>query len=122
MRWREFWRAIKAWRTARLVMKRAGWTDADGRELARFLASDTGRRVGITMRDLILRTALEAMNARGENLPWEAGRAAGMRDLASYLDALQMSKEEPKANLADDRPSEDLNWLHGNHDEPSRTG
>lgn len=114
---RDLWRALCLWRDARMVTSRVGWTDDDATRLREFLKSDTGRRVGLMMRDLITRTALSAMDSRGEKLPWEAGRTCGLRDLAAILDALQSETKKPQVDPKDDRPTLDLHWLHGNdHD------
>lgn len=103
-------------------MKAAGWDDGDSENLSRFLGSETGRKLGFMMRDLICRGAIAAMDTRGGELPWQAGRVAGMRDLASFVDSLQASPR-PAVNAKEDtRPSDDLDWLHGNQDDTSRTG
>lgn len=119
---RRFWGFWRGWRTARMVMRRVSWEDDDAKALSQFLTSPAGRKLGVMMRDLILNASMRAMDVRGENLPWEAGRVVGMRDLAAFLDALLVSKDAVKPITGDDRPTDDLHWLHGNHDDASRTG
>jgi hypothetical protein len=119
---RRFWHAWLAWRTARMVMRRVDWEDDDSKALSQFLTSSAGRKLGVMMRDLILNASMRAMDVRGENLPWEAGRVVGMRDLAAFVDALLVSKDAVKPTTGDDRPTDDLNWLHGHNDDAGRTG
>lgn len=112
----DFLRAFRAWRTARMVTKAAGWTDDDAARLREFLKSDTGRRVGLMMRDLITRSAISAMDSRGEKLPQDAGRVAGLRDAAAWLDALASETKQARVDPSDDRPDLNLHWLHGHDD------
>ena len=103
-------------------MRAATWDDGDSVNLAQFLASESGRKLGFMMRDLICRGAIAAMDTRGGDLPWQAGRVAGMRDLASFVDSLQARPQAAEKAEGDNRPSDDLNWLHGKLDDTSRAG
>jgi hypothetical protein len=104
-----------------MVTKAAGWTEDDATRLREFLRSDTGRRVGLMMRDLITRSAISAMDSRGEKLPQEAGRVVGLRDFAAWLDALASETRRAPVDPTDDRPNANLHWLHGHDDDNDRT-
>lgn len=120
-RFSDILRALSLFRDVRMVMRRTGWTEDDATRLREFLRTDTGLRVGLMMRDLITRSAMSAMDSRGEKLPWEAGRVCGLRDAAATLDALASESKAPKQDPNDDRPTLDLHWLHGNDSDNDRT-
>ena len=105
-----------------MVVTAAQWDESDATRLREFLRTDTGTKVGLMMRDLITRGAISAMDSVGEKLPKEAGRVAGLRDLAAFLDALQREAPKPQVDPTDDRPDVNLHWLHGNERDNDRTG
>lgn len=89
------------------------WTDVDARLLRTFLQSRAGGKLGTMLRALIVREAQGAIHAEAEKLSWRCGHASGVQTAVETIDALARweTAEAPK----DDRPTDDLSWLHDDH-------
>lgn len=110
---RSLLRLIRLWRQVRLLTREASWDENDAAELRRFLASDTGRKLGLILRNLVTRGALSAVQARPHLLSWQCGRATGFQECAGTLDQLASWPSVAQPNPQDDRPTDDLTWLNG---------
>lgn len=98
------------------------WDSSDAAELRDFLRSDPGRRFGQLLRQRVTVSALHAMRAQPDRLPWECGRSAGIEDTVAQVDLLAdwqgalvvetEDEEEPIRRYED--PAEwddDLEWM-----------
>jgi hypothetical protein len=92
------------------------WTEADAGELRRFMAGDTGQKLGVMLRHLIVSQALGAVSDRSQEVSWRCGHASGVRFAAETIDSMGRWEGE-KGTPEDGRPSDNLNWLHGNEDD-----
>lgn len=123
MRWLD--RAVVWLARARIRPRMEGapaWDDDDARNLATFLRSPSGQKLGATLRALMVEQAIGATSGESSKLSWRCGHASGVRWVAAYLDTLARWDSE-KPGPKDDRPSDNLNWLHGNDDDnASRIG
>lgn len=96
------------------------WEPEDARNLRVFLASDTGVKLGVSLRHLIVSGAIAAIHADGDRLAWKAGHAAGFKTATETLDQLASWTDEKPATK-DDRPDDNLTWLHGRENDNGRT-
>lgn len=95
------------------------WEPSDARNLRVFLASESGVKLGVYLRHLIVSDAMAAIHADGDRLAWRAGHAAGIKTTTETLDQLASWTDE-KTAAKDDRPDDNLTWLHGNEHDTGR--
>lgn len=109
-------RLLLAWRIASRVpslpTEVPAWEKENAAALREFLASETGLKLGTMLRHLIVTQSMAAMGAESSRLFWQCGHASGVRWAAELLDQLGQWESEITPGK-DDRPSENLNWLHG---------
>ena len=108
-------RLRRAWRLARRPLVpplfAPPWTEDDARALREFMKSPTGLKFGTTLRHLRVDRALEACSADAERLAWQCGHASGIGTALQAVDEMAQWATEPVPK--DDRPTDDLTWLHG---------
>lgn len=89
------------------------WERSDSQSLKVFLTSPSGLKLVTMLRALIVDGAMAAISAPTDRQSSACGRAEGFRDLAQWVDGLAEWEAEPEA---DDRPSENLEWLNRTHE------
>lgn len=108
-------RLNRAWRLARRplvpVLFVPPWTEEDARGLREFLKSPAGMKLGTTLRHLRAERAFASCSAEVNALPWQCGHASGIGTVLAAIDEMAQWSAEPASK--DDRPTDDLIWLHG---------
>lgn len=87
------------------------WDEEDARALREFMRSKPGLKLGTTLRHLRTEQAFVACSAQAERQPWQCGHASGIGTVLAAID--EMAKWETEPAPKDDRPTDDLTWLHG---------
>jgi len=90
------------------------WTPEEAQGLRRFLTSDVGLRLGVMLRVLIdseRSAAIRTIEAGKSN--WHCGHAAGVESAVVAIDTLARLTPDSDQDPTDDRPADNLNWLHG---------
>ena len=82
------------------------------------MLSETGRKLSISLRDLLIQQSLSTLSTESAELTKSVGRAAGVQLTLSYLDQLHVLPEETDKGSSlleppDGVPTDDLNWLYG---------
>jgi hypothetical protein len=90
------------------------WTPEEAEGLRKFLRSDVGLRLGVMLRVLIdgeRSAAIRAVEAGPSQ--WRCGHAAGIEAAVAAIDTLAQFIGDGPVDDADDRPADNLTWLHG---------
>jgi len=99
------WRLVRGFRQPEPV----DWNRHDELALQQFLASNTGRKFGYSLRGTAFNAAL-GVAVGGNDILHKAGYAAGVMATAAHVDALAAWGRVDEG-MADSRPADNLDWM-----------
>jgi len=105
-------RLLSLWKRTQFAAESEQWASADAQELREFLDGRAGMKLGRMLRNLILRESLQAIRADGTAITRQCGRAVGLQDAVTMLDDFAQWDSTFAGSPQDDRPSDNLSWLH----------